>query len=875
MAGGETVVGSILGYLRLDADQFNREIAKAIAAAKALDGQRVDVKITTTGGDEAIKTDDEVVKANDRVVKSNERVGRSGSDAGRGMRPLTTAILTVGPALVPLAAGAAGVAVGFGAMGAAGVLAVVGISQAMKSGSAMGREYTANIGRLKSSLSVLAATAASGVLMPFADTVRLLQSRMPALNAIVRDFSVIAGRSAAALTAGLLSAFIALAPLARQVGVAVLNMSTRFAALMAGPGVKSFGDYVRSVFPQVMSAVAAIAGAAVNLVRAFAPLGLGALGALRAFSGLISAIPIGVLTQLASVAGSVVLGFYAFRGLTAPLAALAGRLRAVGVAATTTAAAVRVLTIAAGVIGVALAAASFLYSRFSESARQASASVNGYTDALRQSNGVLDSNIRLMTFKSLQDSGAIATARNLGYNLADVTSAAMGNTDALARVNAQTAAVRASMAEAASSGADLGATYGNMGGDINKVSTAISGNNAELVTARQKWQDQQAAMAVATFASASQYRVQQRLASGLGMTTNALATAQAAQLKTAQTAQDAMRAMQLENDAAGILKTTLDALNGKALSAADAQNAWDSSLIATRTSLAKTSKGADAGARSLQGLSASAVGMRGQLNSAVRNLMAVVEANGGLSNSTSKARGQMAKMRDQLIDAAVAAGYSRKQVTTYIDQLLRTPKSLPPTKFDVNTILAKAKIASLQGAVNTVAKARQIYISERGSVPAKLRIMQLQDTIDRLRNRTVTVTARISQVATGKFAGKALPAFADGGIVAAGPAVARRFADGGITENRVAQIAPAGAMRLWAEPETGGEAYIPLAPAKRARSVAIWAETGNRLGVGTGQGGPMRIEGTLDLGGGLTGIVRGVVRQEQQTLARQVASGRR
>ncbi len=30
-------------------------------------------------------------------------------------------------------------------------------------------------------------------------------------------------------------------------------------------------------------------------------------------------------------------------------------------------------------------------------------------------------------------------------------------------------------------------------------------------------------------------------------------------------------------------------------------------------------------------------------------------------------------------------------------------------------------------------------------------------------------------------------------------------------------------MRVWAEPETGGEAYIPLAPAKRTRSTAILA----------------------------------------------------
>lgn len=55
------------------------------------------------------------------------------------------------------------------------------------------------------------------------------------------------------------------------------------------------------------------------------------------------------------------------------------------------------------------------------------------------------------------------------------------------------------------------------------------------------------------------------------------------------------------------------------------------------------------------------------------------------------------------------------------------------------------------------------------------------------------------------------------------------YAAGGMSENHVAQIAPASTVRVWAEPETGGEAYIPLAPSKRTRSLAIWEETGRRL----------------------------------------------
>ncbi|HSH58854.1 MAG TPA: hypothetical protein VK988_04265, partial [Acidimicrobiales bacterium] len=62
-------------------------------------------------------------------------------------------------------------------------------------------------------------------------------------------------------------------------------------------------------------------------------------------------------------------------------------------------------------------------------------------------------------------------------------------------------------------------------------------------------------------------------------------------------------------------------------------------------------------------------------------------------------------------------------------------------------------------------------------------------------------------------------------------ATAGRFAEGGIHEHHVAQIAGPGLARVWREPETGGEAYIPLAESKRAQSIPIWEETGRRLGV--------------------------------------------
>ena len=88
------------------------------------------------------------------------------------------------------------------------------------------------------------------------------------------------------------------------------------------------------------------------------------------------------------------------------------------------------------------------------------------------------------------------------------------------------------------------------------------------------------------------------------------------------------------------------------------------------------------------------------------------------------------------------------------------------------------------------------------------------------RDVTTTVTVRGGMGQPGRIRPQA-----DGGIVS-------YYADGGTFEDHVAQIAPAGAMRVWAEPETGGEAYIPMSQSKRSRSQAILGDVAKEFGYG-------------------------------------------
>lgn len=87
-----------------------------------------------------------------------------------------------------------------------------------------------------------------------------------------------------------------------------------------------------------------------------------------------------------------------------------------------------------------------------------------------------------------------------------------------------------------------------------------------------------------------------------------------------------------------------------------------------------------------------------------------------------------------------------------------------------------------------------------------------------------SVKGAVSSV-IGWFSADGSIAYANGGVEA--------YANGGTRgEKHVAQIArPQGPFRMWAEPETGGEAYIPLALSKRARSKAILAKTAQIMGL--------------------------------------------
>jgi ABC-type Fe2+-enterobactin transport system substrate-binding protein len=153
-----------------------------------------------------------------------------------------------------------------------------------------------------------------------------------------------------------------------------------------------------------------------------------------------------------------------------------------------------------------------------------------------------------------------------------------------------------------------------------------------------------------------------------------------------------------------------------------------------------------------------------------------------------------------------------------------TVKKLPDGRVKVtsDTKNARLNIAAVKSALAGL-KGKSITLSARDRASATARAIQA--AIDRVRGKTVTITTVQHTLGVQGTAGRNARNYNN-----ANGSVMQFYADGGTREQHVAQIAPAGSMRVWGEPETGGEAYIPLAGAKRDRSMAILEDVADRFG---------------------------------------------
>lgn len=763
--GNATNVGSIVGKLKIDSSEWNRELAAAETKARQLGRANPKIKVETVGAARAVtelsavetaekkvsassaaltrmreqgrlasiaqaSAEKESVKpvmdytqwtrrsteatrddtvAKDANSESNKRVDNTSRQAGRSIHMLYAGIAMLAPAISPLGAFAVAGAGALGMMGVAGVFAIKGISDELKNGGPLANQFGEGLNTLKEQAEALGQSSAVGMLAGFNRSIATLDAYMPGLTQQTGEYSRALGNLGSNTLAGVLGMLRTLDPVFQMFTGYLGDMTGKLAGVGSSKGLQTFGDYALATMPLVVSTLDSLIKGISNLLVALSPLGNVALTSLKVFGDILAVIPADVLTVLTGGA----LGAYAAFSTWSSLIPL---IQSFGI----------MLNMSLGPVGLIIAGVGAIAGVMigaSAATKDSTAATMGYTAALQRDNGIIAENVRAHTAQEIAKSKAGEGAQKLGLSLELLTKAATGDKVAQERLGNELERLERKATSANNTTASMGGvnkaqmdTNHMLQRSIKDVREELGNQSGALQSSIDYQKRFDEAMGSTNASAGVQSSELSMLAGMYGTTVSAISGAEAAEKKTADQLALTTVQMQLQNNAAGILKGALDSLNGKAMSAAQAQNAFESSLVNMGDHVDKTGKKITFTTTSITDMSSASVALRGQLNSQITGLQSVVEANGGLENSTGKAREQMETMRQQIIDNAVAHGVDKDAVTAYVDGLLKIPKSIPPTKLDVDNAAALQKIADTQWRLDQMQTHKRIFIETTNSV---------------------------------------------------------------------------------------------------------------------------------------------------------------
>jgi TP901 family phage tail tape measure protein len=306
--------------------------------------------------------------------------------------------------------------------------------------------------------------------------------------------------------------------------------------------------------------------------------------------------------------------------------------------------------------GAVLGAAAIAAIAFGNAQLKAKQHVDELRESLDQQTGALTANTRQAAFKALQDNGGIDIAKRLGVSLADVTSAALGETGARQRL----ADARGAAAEASHQPNTPELLQWQ------QLTDRIGDQSGALAKSRQEWADQKAAAADAAATELG-------AAGSIAGTTGALDDQ-------AQAAQDAEQALQ-------DLKTGLDALNGVNLDARAAERAYQAAIDDATASVKEHGKTLNTNTDA------------GRQNEAA--LDAIASRANDLAKAILDETGSEESRRD-LIQAAEHFGMSKREAKKYADQVLQIPKRAG-TEVDLSGVpRALSQIQQLEQALRNI-----------------------------------------------------------------------------------------------------------------------------------------------------------------------------
>lgn len=481
--------------------------------------------------------------------------------------------------------------------------------------------------------------------------------------------------------------------------------------------------------------------------------------------------------------------------------------------------------------GAALAAGVTLLSIFGiavggASRRQAELADAGKSvaQAIKEQNGVINDSVRHKAAAVAADKGMLQGARGLGIELTSVTDAILGQGDAYEQLKGQLEAIIEAGSASNAALDESGAIAGSAGDDrvaqakalLEQLEALNAGKDEEL----QKDKD---------------------VAEASGKATGAHNDQAGAANKLATSTEEAAKALK-------DLIDQLDTLNGRTLSAREAQRGYLDSIDAVNQSIVDNKLNLDintvAGRKNLEALD----GQAKAANDLAEAVGREAEANGGAAAGASAMTASLQASRQELFNSAKQFNLSDDAAWAYVDSVLAIPDAASTEVLTPGSQEAQNELAMVREAVRNVPPDKEVNVGVL-SQEAIGKLEAVGFKVRTLPDGTVAVTAQTAAAQTSLDGfiqhniGRQIPIkvivsgggaianqigghmfLADGGIV-------RSYAGGGIEQHnaQIARTRP-GTVRMWGEEETEGETYLPWAISKRAGSLKYMRMTARAWG---------------------------------------------
>lgn len=420
-------------------------------------------------------------------------------------------------------------------------------------------------------------------------------------------------------------------------------------------GFQTFMDFIAATGPQVVDTLAAVSGAIISVGVALAPLGGPTLEVIKVLAESLSAIAAIApgLLQFALVAGTVARGIGAISDAQVAIGKRTDRFKAVfadavGPMAKFKAGLGGALGLIGGPWGLALAGGTIALGLFANAHAKAEQQQQELASSLDQATGSITSQSRAVVAGILAEKGAFESARRLGLSQTDLTNAALGNEDALLRVNTALDGMESGLQTNRSGARVAAGEQDRLKNSITNVRDVIGGTNSTI--------EDQRAIIDAAAKSAGGY------ASAIDDTKFATAEAAAAYDKQRQAIEGTIAALQASIDKQKEARNV-------ALGLVNAQIGLEQAIDDAQKSAKDNGKTTDINTQKGRDNKEALIGVASAINEVVDS------EKFRLQNAPAQLK-ILDTQRDRFVKIATSMGVSKAAAKALADELIKTPKEI-------------------------------------------------------------------------------------------------------------------------------------------------------------------------------------------------------